>query len=139
MKIDENRKSAILNSLLKPEAAHIKDLPETDAFISKSKDTIDKLALSTQKNTIEWPQEKPGKPPASLKEHKNIDFIDKVELSTKKKLNALVIEQGKSTSNIISQERINALLEILKSETYNARLEITAKNIMKSQLLDIVI
>jgi hypothetical protein len=143
MKIDEKRKAAILGSLLKPEKAHAKNIHEADS-ISKSKDltnsdTIDKLELSAQKSTIDRSQEKPGKLPLLLKEQKKPDFIDKVELSTKKKPHVLVKEKEKTTSSIISQDRINALLEMLKSETYNMRLEGTSKSMMKSQLLEIVI
>ncbi|MCX5811645.1 MAG: hypothetical protein NT178_03770 [Proteobacteria bacterium] len=139
MKIDENRKSAILNSLLKPKAVRAKDSTGTDDFILRSEETIDKLELSTQKSTIDRPQEKTGIPPVLLKELKGYNFIDKVELSTRKKSNIPVKEKVKYASTIVSQDRINALLEALQSETYNARVEISAKNSMKSQLLDIVI
>jgi hypothetical protein len=139
MKIDEKRKAAILSSLLKPEAARVKDLPETDVVISKSKDDIDKLELSAQKNTIDRTQEKKELPSSLQKEHKDHNFIDKVELSIKKKPYAPVKEKEKTSSTIISQDRINALLETLKPETYNARLEIAPKNMMKSHLFEIVI
>jgi hypothetical protein len=135
MKIDESRKSAILDSLLKLQAAHVKDSTGTENF----EETIDKLELSTQKSMINRPQEKSGMSPVLLKEFKDLNFIDKVELSTKKKPNIPAKEKIKSAPTIISQDRINALLEALKSETYNARFEITAKDMMKSQLLDIVI
>jgi hypothetical protein len=135
MKIDESRKSAILDSLLKPQPSHVKDSAGTDHF----EETIDKLELSTQKSTIVQPQEKSGMPPVLLKESKDLNFIDKVELSTKKKPDIPVKEKVKSASTVISQDRINALLKAIKSETYNARLEITAKDTMKSRILDIVI
>ncbi|MCX5805362.1 MAG: hypothetical protein NT010_04740 [Proteobacteria bacterium] len=139
MKIDKKRKSAILDSVLKPDAAHIKDLPETDALLSKNKETIDKLELSTQKSMIDRSQEKSKALSTTLKEHKQDNFIDKVELSTKKKPLALVKEKEKSASTIINQDRINTLLGVLQPETYNAKLEIIDKNIMKSQLLNIII
>jgi len=139
MKIDEKRKIALLGSLLKPETAGVKNLPETDAIISKSKDAIDKLELSVQKSKIDLPQEKSELPSSLQKDHKDHNFIDKVELSIKKNPNTPVKEKEKTSSTIISQDRINALLETLKSETYNARLEIAPKSMMKSQLLEIVI
>jgi hypothetical protein len=139
MKIDEKRKSPILDSVLKPDVANIKDLSETDALISKNKETIDKLELSTRKSMIGRSENKAGMSSVLVKEHKQNNFIDKVELSTKKKPLALMKEKEKYASPIINQDRINALLEVLQPETYNAKLEIIDKNIMKSQLLNIII
>jgi hypothetical protein len=139
MKIDDNRKATILGSTLKPEAAHAKDLPETDTIVSKSKDTIDKLELSTHKSTIDRSPEKNGMPSLLLKEQKNLDFIDKVELSTKKNPPIPTKEKEKTAITIISQDRINALLKTIKSETYNLKFGGATENMMKSQLLDIVI
>jgi hypothetical protein len=138
MKIDEKRKSAILDSILKPGAAHTEDLPETDDFISKKHETIDKLELSTQKSMIDRPQKRAESTSMSLKEHKNLKFIDKVELSTKNKPHIMTKNKEK-TATIISQDRIDALLKTLESETYNGRFEFVAKSAIKSQLLDIVI
>jgi hypothetical protein len=138
MKVDENRKSAILDSLLKQETAHLKDLPETDALISKSKETFDKLELSTKKGVVDRVKDKTRMPPVLQKEHERLNWADKVELSTKKKLHNIVKSDGKPAT-IITQDRIDALLGTIHSETYNARLETAAGSSGRSQLLDIVV
>jgi hypothetical protein len=138
MKIDENRRSAILDSLLKHEDVHINNLPETVTFISKSKETIDKVELLANKGIVDRIQDKTGMQPVLQKERENINCIDKVELSTKQKAHNIVKNNIKPAT-IITQDRINALLGAIQSETYTARLETAARSPIKSQLLDIVI
>lgn len=127
-----------MNSLLKSGGANTNNLPETDVFISKSKEAIDKLELSTKRSMIDRIQEKTVITPALHKERENLNFIDKVELSTKKKPDKIMKDTGKPAT-IISEDKINALLGTIQSETYNARFKINARNAIKSQLLDIVV
>jgi hypothetical protein len=138
MKIDEHRRSALLSSLLKSEETHVNNLPEAGAFVSKTKDTIDKVELLTNQGVADRVQDKTGMPSVLRNERENINYIDKVELSSKKKSHSTVKVDVKPAVTI-TQDRINALLGAIQSETYNARLDIAVRNPIKSQLLDIVI
>ena len=136
MKIDENRRTALLECLLKSENTHAENSPAADVFLPKTKEINDKLELSIKKGTIDRALERLETPPVLLKGRENQNFIDKVELSTKKKPNNAVKEKI-ITASAITQERIDALLETIRSETYNARAGFVTKNAMKSQFLDV--
>jgi hypothetical protein len=133
MKIGENRNSPLTDGLLKSETTR-----PLDVLLSETGEITDKLELSTKKGAIDQVPGKSETPPISLKSRENLHFIDKVELSTKMKPDNTAKEKTKTTS-IITQERINTLLEAIRSETYNARAGFAAKNMTKSQLLDITV
>jgi len=133
MKIDENRRTALLDSILKSDS-----LSATDAFLSKAKETSDKLELSVRKNVNDRTSVSHGPLPIVLSGCKNNNFIDKVELSTKNKTENTVKVKN-ITNAIITQETIDALLKTEYSETYNAGTGFVTKTISKSRLVNLTV
>ncbi|MCX5810622.1 MAG: hypothetical protein NTX36_14855 [Proteobacteria bacterium] len=135
MKIDENKRMALLDSLLKSDSTRAGNSPAADVFLSETKEINNMVELSIKKDAIDRALERLETPPILFK-RRDLNFIDKVELSTKKKTNNTVKEKIIITSTI-TQERIDALLETIRFETYNARVGFVSKNAMKSELLDV--
>ena len=79
-------------------------------------------------------QSKPQKEQAAEKRNSNSSF-DKVELSTKKQEINTLKERVKAESGV-RQEKVDAIREAIKNETYNIKGELVARSILKSQLLD---
>jgi hypothetical protein len=126
MKIGESRNTPVPDSPLKSNNSR-----STDPLLSHAKETVDTLELSTRKGVINQGSEK-------LERRENLHFIDKVELSTKRKPDNPAIERTKPVS-AIPQERIDALLQAVRAETYNARAGFAVQGIAKSQLLNITV
>ena len=79
-------------------------------------------------------QSKPQKEQAA--ERRNSDStLDKVELFTKKQeINAL--KERVKAEPAVRQERVDAIREAIRNETYNIKSELVARSILKSHLLD---
>jgi len=65
----------------------------------------------------------------------NSSTFDKVELSSRKQeINAL--KERAKAEPAIRQDKVDAIREAIKNETYNIKGELVARSILKSQLLD---
>jgi negative regulator of flagellin synthesis FlgM len=79
-------------------------------------------------------QSKPQKEQATEKRNSSSSF-DKVELSSKKQeINAL--KERVKAEPAVRQDKVDAIREAVKNETYNIKGELVARSILKSQLLD---
>jgi len=63
------------------------------------------------------------------------DSLDKVELSINKRDIEKIKERVKAVP-AVDQEKINAVKDAIRNETYNIRGELVAKSIIKNNLLD---
>ncbi len=79
-------------------------------------------------------QSKPQKEQAAEKRNSNSTF-DKVELSSRRQeINAL--KERVKAEPAVRQDKVDAIREAIKNDTYNIKGELVAKSILKSQLLD---
>jgi len=79
-------------------------------------------------------QSKPQKEQAAEKRNSNSTF-DKVELSSRRQeINAL--KERVKAEPAVRQDKVDAVREAIKNDTYNIKGELVAKSILKSQLLD---
>lgn len=81
-------------------------------------------------------QSKPQKEPAVDKGGKGTtDAFDTVELSTKRQQISELVEKVKAQP-AVRQDKVDAMREAIKNETYNVKGELVARSMLKSQLLD---
>jgi len=66
------------------------------------------------------------------------DVIDKVELSSNKKMVETIVEKVKALPEI-RQDKVEQIRQAIKSETYNVKGELIAKSILKSNILDTIL
>ena len=79
-------------------------------------------------------QSKPQKEQAAEKRNSNSTF-DKVELSSRRQeINAL--KERVKAEPAVRHDKVDAIREAIKNDTYNIKGELVAKSILKSQLLD---
>jgi negative regulator of flagellin synthesis FlgM len=97
------------------------------------------MKIENDKNTnlldslVRATQSKPQKEQTT--ERRDNSTLDKVELSSKKQeINAL--KERVKAEPAVRQEKVDAIREAIKNETYNIKGEIVARSILKSQLLD---
>jgi len=79
-------------------------------------------------------QSKSQREPAAEKRNGN-NTLDKVELSSKKQEISELRERAE-TEPSVRQDKVDAMKEAIKNQTYNIKGELVAKSILKSQLLD---
>jgi len=92
----------------------------------KKTNLLDSLVRATQS--------KPQKEQAVEKRNSESSF-DKVELSSKKQeINAL--RERVKAEPAIRQDKVDAMKEAIKNETYNVKGELVVRSMLKSQLLD---
>ena len=92
----------------------------------KKTNLLDSLVRATQS--------KPQKEQAAEKRNSE-STLDKVELSSKKQeINAL--KERVKAEPAVRQDKVDAMREAIKNETYNIKGELVARSILKSQLLD---
>lgn len=101
MKIDNDQKTSLLDSLVKATQSKQQKDP-----------SVDKQNLGSSGTSY-----------------------DKVELSTKKEQISTITEKVKAQPEV-RQDKVEAMKEAIKNETYNVRGELVARSMMKSQLLD---
>ncbi|OPY73291.1 MAG: Anti-sigma-28 factor, FlgM [Syntrophorhabdus sp. PtaU1.Bin058] len=70
-----------------------------------------------------------------IEKKKTEESLDKVELSVNKKEIEKIKERVQATP-AVDQEKINAVKDAIRNETYNIRGELVAKSIIKNNLLD---
>jgi negative regulator of flagellin synthesis FlgM len=99
------------------------------------------MKIENDKNTslldslVRATQSKPQKEQAAERKNNSGSALDKVELSSKKQeINALK-ERVKAEPDV-RQDKVDAIREAVKNETYNIKGELVARSILKSQLLD---
>ncbi len=81
-------------------------------------------------------QSKPQKEPVVDKQGKGTaDGFDTVELSSQRQQISELTEKVKAQP-AVRQDKVDAMREAIKNETYNVKGELVARSIMKSQLLD---
>ncbi len=82
-------------------------------------------------------QSKPQKEPAVDKGGKGTtDNFDTVELSTKRQQQISELTEKVKAQPAVRQDKVDAMREAIKNETYNVKGELVARSMMKSQLLD---
>ena len=92
----------------------------------KKTNLLDSLVRATQS--------KPQKEQAAEKRNSE-STLDKVELSSKKQeINAL--RERVKAEPAVRQDKVDAMKEAIKNETYNIKGELVVRSIFKSQLLD---
>jgi len=92
----------------------------------KKTNLLDSLVRATQG--------KPQKEQAAEKRNSE-STLDKVELSSKKQeINAL--RERVKAEPAVRQDKVDAMKEAIKNETYNIKGELVVRSILKSQLLD---
>jgi negative regulator of flagellin synthesis FlgM len=91
----------------------------------KNTNLLDSLARANQS--------KPQKEQTA--ERRNSSTLDRVELSSKK-LEISALKERVKAEPAVRQDKVDAIREAIKNETYNIKGELVARSILKSQLLD---
>ena len=95
---------------------------------------IDDKKTNLLDSLVRATQSKPQKDQAAEKRHSE-NTLDKVELSSKKQeINAL--RERVKAEPAIRQDKVDAMKEAIKNETYNVKGELVVRSMLKSQLLD---
>ena len=84
---------------------------------------------------IRTTQNRPQKEQAAERRDNSGSTLDKVELSSRKQEINSLKERVKAEPGV-RQDKVDAIREAVKNETYNIKGELVAKSILKSQLLD---
>lgn len=99
------------------------------------------MKIESDKNTnlldslVRATQSKPQKEQAAERRDSSGSTLDKVELSSRKQEINSLKERVKAEPGV-RQDKVDAIREAVKNETYNIKGELVAKSILKSQLLD---
>jgi flagellar biosynthesis anti-sigma factor FlgM len=97
------------------------------------------MKIENDKNTnlldslVRANQSKPQKEQTA--ERRNSGTLDRVELSSKK-LEISALKERVKAEPAVRQDKVDAIREAIKNETYNIKGELVARSILKSQLLD---
>jgi flagellar biosynthesis anti-sigma factor FlgM len=99
------------------------------------------MKIENDKNTnlldslVRATQSKPQKEQTAERRNNSGGTLDKVELSSKKQeINAL--KERVRAEPAVRQDKVDAIREAVKNETYNIKGQLVARSILKSQLLD---
>jgi flagellar biosynthesis anti-sigma factor FlgM len=97
------------------------------------------MKIENDKNTnlldslVRANQSKPQKEQTA--ERRNSSTLDRVELSSRK-LEISALKERVKAEPAVRQDKVDAIREAIKNETYNIKGELVARSILKSQLLD---